>query len=405
MAGQPLACVLGDLDLIHCLGLARIPVVPAVLDPRDPAVHSRHARGFLHIPPLRGDPAELVKALCDFAVRQEQKPVLYYQQDSSLLTLSRHRRELGACFHLMLPDAELVEDTVDKSRFAALAARHHLPVPVTLTLEPGSDVAGQLQRWEHFPAVLKPAQRPGWFESALSRTFSKRQKALPLLRREDLEALLPALLAHDQPVVLQACVEGGEHRILSYHAYVRPGGERVGEFTGRKVRTWSRTNGLSTCVETTDDGEVRELGQDLLARLHFHGVVKIDFKRDARTERLFLLEVNPRFNLWHYPGAVAGVNLPQLVYQDLLEPGSARGGRARPGVRYVALAADFFAFREYHAAGELGMLAWLRSVAGADVYRELTLDDPVTSAYQCLELAGRALSRASGNSHGKEAHS
>ncbi|HET9452514.1 MAG TPA: hypothetical protein VFO83_16610 [Aggregicoccus sp.] len=405
MVARPLACVLGDLDLIHCLGLARIPVVPAVLDPRDPAVHSRHARGFLHIPSLRGDPAELVKALCSFASRQERKPVLFYQQDSSLLALSRHRNELRACYRLMLPDAELVEDTVDKGRFTALAARHRLPVPETLLLEPGGDVAGQLQRWDRFPAILKPAQRSGWFESALSRTFSERQKALPLQRRADLEALIPALLAHQQPLLLQACVEGGEDRILSYHAYVRPGGERVAEFTGRKVRTWSRTNGLSTCVETTDDGEVRELGRDLLSRLRFHGVVKIDFKRDARTEQLFLLEMNPRFNLWHYPGAVAGVNLPQLVYQDLLEPGSARGGRARPGVRYVALASDFFAFREYRAAGELSMLAWLRSVAGAHVYRELTLDDPVTSAYQCLELAGRALSRASGNTHGEEARS
>ena len=46
-----------------------------------------------------------------------------------------------------------------------------------------------------------------------------------------------------------------------------------------------------------------------MAALGLRGVAKLDFKRTAAGE-LVLLEVNPRFNLWHLPGAVAGVNLP-----------------------------------------------------------------------------------------------
>ena len=45
-----------------------------------------------------------------------------------------------------------------------------------------------------------------------------------------------------------------------------------------------------------------------MTRLGLKGLVKLDFKR-ADDETLHLLEVNPRFSLWHHLGAVAGVNL------------------------------------------------------------------------------------------------
>ena len=68
---------------------------------------------------------------------------------------------------------------------------------------------------------------------------------------------------------------------------------------------------------------------DVVARLGFRGVIKLDFKEDERDGCLYLLEANPRFNLWHHPGAIAGVNLPALVYSDLVSPGSARPAELR----------------------------------------------------------------------------
>jgi len=46
------------------------------------------------------------------------------------------------------------------------------------------------------------------------------------------------------------------------------------------------------------------------------GVAKLDFKRDLQGN-LRLLEINPRFNLWHHRGAIVGVNIPALGYADL----------------------------------------------------------------------------------------
>src|SRR5439155_95698 len=88
------------------------------------------------------------------------------------------------------------------------------------------------------------------------------------------------------------------------------------EFTGRKIRTHPTQHGHSTALEITDAGDVAALGRDLVHRVGLRGVAKLDFKRGP-DGRLHLLEINPRFTLWHHPAALAGVNVPLLVYGDL----------------------------------------------------------------------------------------
>ena len=70
----------------------------------------------------------------------------------------------------------------------------------------------------------------------------------------------------------------------------------------------------------------------IVERLALTGVAKLDFKRDPQGN-LRLLEINPRFNLWHHAGAIAGVNIPALVYADLAglpRPPVIRGEGRRP---------------------------------------------------------------------------
>ncbi len=141
-------------------------------------------------------------------------------------------------------------------------------------------------------------------------------------------------------LLAQEMIPGPETKIESYHCYVDEKGTVVGEYTGRKIRTYPEALGHSTALTITNADDVAKLGRELVAKLNFSGVAKFDFKR-APDGQLHLLEVNPRYNLWHYVGAVAGVNLPALVYGDLLGlPGRRRSGPgpARPGATSPATA-------------------------------------------------------------------
>src|SRR3712207_372716 len=128
-------------------------------------------------------------------------------------------------------------------------------------------------------------------------------KALRLDSPEELRALWPRLAAVGLEVLAQELVPGPETRIESYHVYVDGQGEIVGEFTGQKIRTYPLEYGVSTAVTTADLPDVASLGRELTRRLNLRGVAKFDFKRGPNG-RLYLLEINPRFNLWHHAGAI-----------------------------------------------------------------------------------------------------
>ena len=377
---KPLACVVGDLSLVRALGRDGIRVAVATSDPASKVKLSRYCTAEVPTPGWVEDPEAALAALIAWGGEQREAPVVFYQGDHDMLALSRGRSRLAPHLRCVLPPAELVEEVADKLRFAALAERERLPVPFTLTLRRGSAAAAELARWDRFPCVLKPCMRSPSFAQ-----LAQNQKAMRIRGPSEMDALRAVIESYDTDFVIQEAIDGGEEYIESYHAYLRPGGEVMGDFTGRKIRTAPRLYGFSTYVEITDDDEVRRLGRSILERIGFSGVVKIDFKRDPRTKRLYLLEINPRFNLWHHAGAAAGVSIPALVYRDCIEPGSARpAGRARAGVRWVDAHADWRAFEGSHAR-------WLAEMLSADVNESFMLCDPLPALDDIFGILHRKL--------------
>ena len=386
-SNKPLACVAGDLSLVRALGRAGIPVAVATREPDSNVRLSRYCTAVVPTPSWVENPEAALAAIIAWGKQQREAPVLFYQGDHDLLAVSRGRERLMPHLRCVLPPAELVEGLVDKLRFAALAEQRKLPVPLTRTLHRGRGVADELRRWNCFPCVLKPATRSPRFAEV-----GRGQKALRLQSPSELENLVATIERYDTDFILQAAVEGGEDRIVSYHAYIRPGGQMVADFTGRKLRTAPRLHGFSTYVEITDDDEVRRLGRSILEKLGFSGVAKLDFKRDSSDDQLYLLEINPRFNLWHHAGAVAGVSIPALVYRDCVEPGVAKpAGPVRPGVRWMSLRDDVRASREYRAAGELSFARWLVEMATVDVNEGFLLRDPLPGLADAGEIVRRRL--------------
>ena len=136
------------------------------------------------------------------------------------------------------------------------------------------------------------------------------------------------------------------------------------------MRTYPSTLGHTTALETTDKADVAAVGRDVIRTIGLRGVAKLDFKRDA-AGRLWLLEINPRFNLWHHVGAAAGVNIPAIVWADLVGSERPPSRQCRPGVRWCRVQRDFLAAREEG----MSLTRWLRWAAGAET-SSLDLSDP-----------------------------
>ncbi|MGO4573225.1 carboxylate--amine ligase [Microvirga sp. 2TAF3] len=355
---------MGDIDLVRALGLAGISSVVAA-PPGDPAFYSRHTRKELSWVDTEAGAEDRIDTLMRFGASQPEPPVLFYQSDWQLLLVSRYRERLAEIFRFVIADPDLVEDLVDKARFQELAQRLNLPVPAARRIRPSDDNTNEIDL--RFPIIIKPVQDRSSWES-----IGAQHKALLIETKDAFKELWPRLTAVSLDLLIQEAIPGPESRIESYHVYIDQTGTTVAEFTGRKIRTLPVDCGHSTALEITDALDVRALGREIAQRLNLRGVAKLDFKRGPEG-MLHLLEINPRFNLWHHLGAVAGVNLPALVYADLVGLPRSTNLVARAGTRWGKLLPDARAAR----ASGVPITSWMSWALRCEAKSAMSWDDPM----------------------------
>lgn len=390
---RPSAVLCGDLNMLRCFADTGVKTLVVSRDPEDLTFASRHCRARRTISDPHAEPEAALRDLVRIGQMHADKPTLFYGDDAMLRLVSRRRDVLGAHFRFLLPPPEQVEDLVDKTRFARLAAELSLPVPKTLLASDVRD-AEDVLRSIKLPCIVKPHWHVGWFQSrAVQLAGAKPFKALQADTLDELRALLEVVREFSERFVIQELVPGEEDQIYSFHAYVDQRGEVLGHYVGKKIRTYPRRAGTSTYLELVRDPDLEKVGRDVLERLRFRGVVKLDFKRDARDGRFVLLEVNPRFSLWNHLGAACGVNLPLIAHRDLVGEPRERSAGYRTGVRWLSLGSDARSFvRDYRSSGDLGLVGWLRSLRGPKVYDVFAPDDALPAL---LLLARNVQSRTS----------
>jgi predicted ATP-grasp superfamily ATP-dependent carboligase len=384
-----MAVVLGDIELVRPLAMNGIRCA-VVASSSNTARFSRRATTILSRnggSSRKGNAAldhdeELASRLLEYGLSQPELPVLFYQWNNQLLFVSRHRERLAQAFRFVIADAEKVEDLADKVRFQAMAQALSLPVPAARVLRPARGSSPPDLSDLGFPLIVKPHHR----SDGLWRAIEPSRKALRIGTPEALGALW-LRLPGTGTFVAQQYVGGPESSIESYHVYVADDGEIVGEFTGHKLRTSPADCGHTTALTVTRIEDVARCGRELVRVLGLRGVAKLDFKR-APDGSLYLLEVNPRFNLWHHPGARAGVNLPALVFADLT-------GRPRPPAAQRPAEVRWCSPRDLKAARESGMsiAQWLPWALSCETKALWAWDDPMplvgTGASRLLHGARR----------------
>jgi D-aspartate ligase len=298
-----------------------------------------------------------------------------YGSDDALQLIYAHRERLQRYFLFLLNDPEVAESLLEKDRFEALARSRGLPVPRTLAWD--GDGADSLAA-HRGPVLVKPRIKTDWYQSTLKRRlFHGDAKARVFENGAAVLADADVALFRQQ-LLFQEYVNGDDGCLWSFHGVADENGVLLDAFVGRKLRTYPPLTGESAFIELDDDDELAALGADIAARVPLKGVFKMDFKRDARSGRWYLLEVNARFNLWHYLGACNGVNLMRAAYDYLVDGARPVAPQAPENTyRWLALDLDYRAFRALRSRGELDAAAWLASIVfSRNVYNVFSWSDP-----------------------------
>jgi D-aspartate ligase len=368
--------LLGGVNLVRCLGLAGIPAIVASPDPTEPAFASRYCRGSILLPPYE-HPKALNRLL---AVGEKLRSIagrrvpLMCGSDDALKLLYAHRDRLQRHFVMLLNEPAVATGLIDKERFQQLAAKRGLPVPREFRWDAASELSLEAAGME---VLVKPKTKVDWHDSHLhDRLFGEGGKARIFANGR--EAMADADVAYfREQLAFQEYIPGDDRSLWSYHGFADEHGKVLAAFVGRKIRTDPPLTGESAFIEVAEDAALDALGREIAARLPLRGAFKMDFKQDPRDGRWLLLEINARFNLWHYLGARNGLNLVQVAYEYLLERARPVAPRAATTYRWLSLELDWRAYRALRERRELTFGRWIASIAlSRNVFDLFSWSDP-----------------------------
>jgi len=372
MNTQARAFVLGmgvnGLGITRSLGEVGVRVTGVDVTRWAPELFSRYCEPLACPSPVT-EPERVLELLLAAGERLERPAVLLPASDAFALFMSRYRAELGRRFLFALPPPSVSEALVDKWLQHQMAVRADIPCP--RTLHPGSlaEVA-RIKDQIDYPAFLKPCVSHLWAPVFGTKGFRIDGPA-------DLERRLAEIAPSGLGVIVQAIVPGPNTNHYFVRAYIDDSNRPLMLYVQRGIRQHPTDFGGVTLVESVRAQDAGELGAGLLQRLQYRGFAAIEFKRDARTGGLKLIEVNPRLGRNNILATRCGANFPLLAYLDLTGQKPAPVTRYREGVRFLVLGKDFRAFLDYHRRGELGLVEWVRSVLTARVFPYFAWRDPL----------------------------
>lgn len=261
------------------------------------------------------------------------RAVLFPTRDHDIHFISRFRDRLDRQFILPPADPDSLAQILDKTRLFEAAKAANVAVPVSVTVRSATE--RERARDLRYPCICKPVFGSQWRKKGVWDAVGRR-KAVKVDTYDEFVNLHARLESLDPLVIVQQWIEGGDSELLIVGAYCNSNFEMSAFFTARKLLQEPPLIGTGIVVEALPIAGIEAPARALLRALRFNGVAEVEFKRDRRDGRIYLIEVNPRHWDQHRVGALAGVDVTEVAYRDATQQ-APRQVRQRPEpVRWIA---------------------------------------------------------------------
>lgn len=379
-------CVAGGLAAIRSLAARHIHVVAMTYNGSEPGLRSRYVDEVAICPHPRDEQA-FIEYLLANAVRWRGALILE-TNDHYASALARHKRVLSEHYRLVVPEWSAARTFIEKDRTYALADRCGVARPGTFspgTLAELEEILDEVT----LPVLVKPV-RSHEFVAVF------RQKLFQVDTADELRSLFARTVEAGIPVMVTELIPGTDYRTLEkVWTYVDSTGDLTVELYNTKLRQTPPMFGLGRVTVTTpvfDD--VRDASMRMLTESGHHGIGNFEFKRDPRDGQIKLIEVNIRLMASAQLAVAAGVDLPWIIYQDLVHGRQVAPKSYIEGVHYVDLLADitdYLTKEDNRLRNSRSFLEPYR--ARRRTYAYLSLKDPLPFLSEATGKATRRIGR------------
>jgi D-aspartate ligase len=294
--------------------------------------------------------------------------VIFPNSDETVYVLSKYKNVLEEFYRVPTPRWEVIQNVYVKKNTYQLAERNGIPVPATYYPASLQDL---VELNLTYPVVIKPSIRDNFYRKV-------KIKAFRINNKEELVKTYKFVCSIIEPseVLVQELIPGGPKHLYSFCPFFK-NGEVLTSITARRSRQHPMDFGhASTFAELVDIPELQEIAKKFLRLINYYGFAEVEFMQDPRDGSYKLIEVNPRVWGWHTIAIASGVDLPYLLYQDMI--GEETDVRLPSDhVKWVRLITDVPTVLSEIIKGRLKIGDYLKSMKGKKEFAVFSLDDPL----------------------------
>ena len=372
---------LNSLGVVRCLGRHHVPVYVVCSDKKREASKSRYAKNII----LEDTSDEtIISILIDNAKRLEHKPTLFFTSDYYLKFVSHHYDVLSKYFLIQISERESIETVSEKKKFAEYTTKNNFPAPQTNVCATLSEVE-KLSDILEYPVIMKPSEAYQWRDLEFKMLYIENKDMLVEQWRK--------LQGTCDDILIQQFISGPDESHYAYCAYRTPEKGEVASICVNKKRLNPIHGGVCAFLQVIRDPEMEDIGKRILESLNYIGVASVCFKKDDRTGKPFIHEINGRLPLWHSVTQMCGIDFPFMMYKDMINEPIEVSSKVTKYGKWTSFIRDFRSFKQYRHVGEIGFWQWVKSYRGLRMVAEFAWDDWGPFVFCIKQLVNNSLQK------------
>jgi predicted ATP-grasp superfamily ATP-dependent carboligase len=220
--------------------------------------------------------------------------------NSSCKMASLFKEELSHYTKVPIVEKEVMEIAQNKDKTFRFAKKIGIPTPKTFFLKKQEEIEA-ISKKIRFPCVIKKANvgESGVIYCNNQNELKKEFRKLLLNKKE--EYVLP---------IIQEYLRGPG---VGFYGLFDEGKCKA-FFMHKRIHEYPVTGGASSFAKSYYDEKLKNQGIKILEKLKWHGVAMVEFKKEIKTGKFILIEINPKFWGSLELSYKAGIDFPYLDY-------------------------------------------------------------------------------------------
>lgn len=358
------------LSIIRCLGKEGIHTVALDYSTENNyGAKSKYLTEHLIVPHYKKEEEQLVSFLVEYGKKEAVKPVLFPSGDPYVEFMDKNYDVLKEYYLFPMDEKGKWTDIMLKDTLEQLALKFGMPIPESVGLH-DENLEALVDEKIGYPCILKPTESTMFVAKFRAKNFILKNK-------EDLMKYRNIIEESNLSGVVQRIIPGFDDHMYTYDVYVNEDYEVTHWMTCQKHRQFPINFGASVYTEQRLVPELHELGKEFFKNIKYRGFGEIEFKKDAKTGKFYMIEINTRTTNLNNLLLKSGVNFPLLAYREMTgEKIVPENKTYDTHIYFRYLYEDLLAIREYLKQGQLTKGAVVRSLFNKKAPAILEISDP-----------------------------